>query len=394
MREGIRYRLVGGTRFYERKEVRDIIAYLRLIYNPYDRVSFERIVNVPTRGVGDKTLEELERWSDQLGLPAYAALQLLAEDREPRAHRFATRAVAALLAFLELLNGLIEEAKARSVVEVLSAVLDRVGYRRYLLDEYDEPGASGLPEGEERWENVQQLLTLAAEYESLDPEAALPQFLEDVALVSDVDDYDEAAGGATLITLHMAKGLEFPIVFMVGMEEGVLPHLRSFDDPNQLEEERRLCYVGMTRAKERLYLVRAFRRHLMGSSLHNPPSRFLRDLPVELVAARGAVQDDPSTSLRAGAAELRYRGPSLARLRRGASATGDRRPATPSEAVPSAPLRASFSAGDHVRHDRFGEGIVVSCIVTPSDQEVTVAFKGNAGVKKLLLSYAPLERVG
>jgi len=329
--------------------------------------------------VGDKTLEELERWSDELGLPPYAALQLLADDREPRAHRFATRATAALLSFLELLNGLIEEAKSRSVVEVMSAVLERTNYRRYLLDEYDDPGPSGLPEGEERWENVQQLLTLAAEYEALDPEAALPQFLEDVALVSDVDQYDESAGGVTLITLHTAKGLEFPVVFMVGMEEGVLPHMRSFDDPNQLEEERRLCYVGMTRAKERLYLVRAFRRYMMGSSMHNPPSRFLRDLPVELVQSRGIVEEE--------AAELRYRGPSLARLRRGGSYQArDPRPATPSEAV--------FAAGDHVRHDRFGEGIVVSCVVTPSDQEVTVAFKGAAGLKKLLLSYAPLERVG
>ena len=374
MREGIRYRLVGGTRFYERKEVKDIIAYLRLIYNPYDRVSFDRIVNVPTRGAGDKTLEELDRWAEELGLPPYSALQLLAEDREPRAHRFGARAVTALLGFLELLNGLIEESKNHSVAQVMTAVLDRIGYRRYLLDEYDDPGPSGLPEGEERWENVQQLLTLAAEYESLDPDAALPQFLEDVALVSDVDQYDDKGDGVTLITLHTAKGLEFPVVFMVGMEEGVLPHQRSFDNPDQLEEERRLCYVGMTRAKERLYLVRAFRRYMMGSSMHNPPSRFLRDLPVELVAARGGVD--------AESAESRYREPHLARLRRPV----DNRKLVPSDAM--------FSAGEKVRHERFGEGIVVTCVVTPSDQEVTVAFKGNAGIKKLLLSYAPLEKVG
>jgi DNA helicase-2/ATP-dependent DNA helicase PcrA len=161
--------------------------------------------------------------------------------------------------------------------------------------------------------------------------------------------------------------------------------VRSLGDPEQLEEERRLCYVGITRAKERLYLVRAFRRHLMGSSLRNPPSRFLKDLPQHLVAGRLSVQEE--------AAELRYRGPGLARLRGGEAAPSDRRPVMPTDAVPSAPLRTSFGAGDHVRHERFGDGVVVSCVVTSSDQEVTVAFKGGAGVKKLLLSYAPLEKV-
>jgi len=367
VRERIPYRVVGGTRFYERKEVKDVIAYLRLVYNPFDRIAFERVVNVPARGIGAKTLEELSRWAASRDLPVYAALQSLRPVDEARGSKLevrpvelrrpdfeppdlATRSLTALLAFRDLLEGLI------------SSVLERTRYRRYLLDEY------GDVEGEERWENVQQLLTLAAEYEGLAPESALPQFLEDVALVSDVDEYEDRVDAATLITLHAAKGLEFPVVFIVGMEEGVLPHMRSFDDPSQLEEERRLCYVGITRAKERLYLVRAFRRHLMGSTLHNPLSRFLKDLPQHLVAGRKAAADE--------AAEL-ARGPSLARLR-------DQRPAVPSDAV--------FAAGDHVRHERFGEGVVVSCVVTPSDQEVTVAFQGDAGIKKLLLSYAPLER--
>ncbi len=373
VREQVRYRLVGGTRFYERREVKDVLAYLRLVHNPYDRVAFERVVNVPARGIGGKTLEELERWAGSLDLPPYAALQLLAEEREPKAHRLSPRAANALLGFLELLNGLISYARAASVAGLMSAVIDRAGYRRYLFDEFEE-------DGEERWENVEQLLTLASEYDGLAPEASLPQFLEDVALVSDADTYDERADAVTLITLHAAKGLEFPVVFIVGLEEGVLPHMRSFDEPSQLEEERRLCYVGITRAKERLYLVRAFRRHLMGSSQHNPPSRFLRDLPRQLVAARKTVGQE--------AAELRYRGPSLARLRHDGTATRAlraERPAVPSDAV--------FAAGDHVRHERFGEGVVVSCTVTSSDQEVTVAFKGGAGVKKLLLSYAPLEKV-
>ncbi|MCH8009674.1 MAG: ATP-binding domain-containing protein, partial [Chloroflexi bacterium] len=360
MREQIRYRLVGGTRFYERREVKDVIAYMRLIQNPHDSVAFERVVNVPARGIGQKTLEELRRWADGLSLPLYASLQVLGDEREPMPHRLATRAVTSLLAFLELINGLIEESRTATVEDLMASVLKKTNYREYLLADFEE-------DGEERWENVQQLLALAAEYEGLAPEVALPQLLEDVALVSPGDELEEELDAVTLITLHAAKGLEFPVVFIVGMEEGVLPHIRSFDDPAQMEEERRLCYVGITRAKERLYLVRAFRRRLMGSSQHNPASRFLKDIPQELIAKRKTSAEE--------AAGMRYSGPSLARMRQ----------AMPSEAM--------FAPGDHVRHQRFGEGVVVNCTVTSSDQEVTVAFKGGGGVKKLLLSYAPLAKV-
>jgi DNA helicase-2/ATP-dependent DNA helicase PcrA len=377
VREQIRYRIVGGTRFYERKEVRDIIAYLRLIYNPYDTISLGRVVNVPTRGIGEKTLDELARWSQDIGVPQYSALQLLAEDRQPKPHRLATRAVTALLGFLDMLNGFIELSHTRTPAELMQAVLDKTEYHRCLLDEFREEREDGITGGELRWENVQQLVTLAAQYDGMDMEAALPQLLEDVALVSDVDEYDEQTDAVTLITLHAAKGLEFPFVFMVGMEEGVLPHIRSFDDPNQLEEERRLAYVGITRAKEKLYLVRAFRRFFMGSSLHHPASRFLRDLPEHLVEARRTLGDESQ------ALQQRVL-PRMAGLRgRGMQGEGRR----------VVPEGAAFGAGDHVRHARFGDGIVVSCTVTPDDQEVTVAFKGNAGVKKLLLSYAPLDRV-
>ena len=177
------------------------------------------------------------------------------------------------------------------------------------------------------------------------------------------------ADAVTLNTLHAAKGLEFPVVFIVGMEEGVLPHIRSYDDPNQMEEERRLCYVGITRCKERLYLLRAFRRHYMGMSAHNPASRFLKDIPPELVVAPVASGARPVGT--------RWRGRAL----------------VPGSKTPVPPSEAAFAAGDRVRHARFGEGIVVSCAVTASDQEVTVAFKGQAGIKKLLLSFAGLERV-
>ena len=371
VRENLRYRLVGGTRFYERREVKDIIAYLRLIHNPFDSLSLMRVINVPARGIGQRTLEELSRWSGEMSVPAYAALQLVAEQEKAeegsgRKHPFASRTVKALLAFLELLNDLIAEAPSLTVSDLLTRLLEGIDYRHYLVSEFED--------GEDRWDNVQELRTVAAQYDELAPEASLPTFLEEAALMTDTDDYDEKVDAVTLITLHAAKGLEFPVVFIVGLEEGLLPHIRSFDEPAQMEEERRLAYVGITRAKEQLYLVRAFRRHHMGMATHNPSSRFLKDIPQELVAA-------PESTGRPAAG-------SRAHLR------GFHRATSPdSEPLPPMPSEPAFAPGDHVRHARFGEGIVVSCDIEGSDQKVTVAFKGEAGIKKLLLSYAPLEKV-
>jgi DNA helicase-2/ATP-dependent DNA helicase PcrA len=372
VRENLRYRLVGGTRFYERREVKDVIAYLRLIHNPFDSLSLTRVINLPARGIGQRTLEELSRWSSEMGVPAYAALQLVAdqekEEGSERKHPFASRTVKALLAFLELLNDIIAEAPSLTVSDLLSRLLESIDYRQYLLSEFED--------GEDRWDNVQELRTVAAQYDELAPEAALPTFLEEAALMTDTDEYDEKVDAVTLITLHAAKGLEFPVVFIVGLEEGLLPHIRSFDEPAQMEEERRLAYVGITRAKERLYLVRAFRRHHMGMATHNPSSRFLKDIPQELVAVpetagRQAAMAGSRTHLRAF----------------------HRAMSPDSEPLPPLSSEPAFAPGDHVRHTRFGEGIVVSCEFEASDQKVTVAFKGEAGIKKLLLSYAPLEKI-
>jgi DNA helicase-2/ATP-dependent DNA helicase PcrA len=293
---------------------------------------------------------------------------------------FANAARLALIGFLELLNELIAAAPTLTVSQLLTAVIEKTRYRDYLTEAFPV-------DGEERWENVMELRNVAAQFDELEPEHALMRFLEDVALMSDADEYDDRIEAVTLITLHAAKGLEFPVVFIVGMEEGLLPHIRSFDDPAQMEEERRLAYVGVTRAKDRLYLVRAFRRALMGQSNHNPPSRFLKDLSPELVhqaqqSVEHAYQQRP----------MRPRQPAWSTM------LGDVQPTRVRVgADEEAPLRAlgSFSAGDHVRHARFGEGIVVNAAMTPngSDQEVTVAFKGETGVKKLLLSFAPLEKL-
>src|SRR5688572_2906872 len=401
------YRLVGGTRFYERREIKDLLAYLRLILNPFDSLSLNRVINVPPRRIGDRTVQELERWATSMEVPMYTALQLLSGKQELTAARepepfedapsmttgffpsldtpkiespFANTAKASLLGFLEILNDLIAGAPSRTVSQLLALVVEKTHYHDYLTDAFPV-------DGEERWENVTELHNVAAQFDELEPEHALMRFLEDVALMSDADEYDEKVDAVTLITLHAAKGLEFPVVFIVGMEEGLLPHIRSFDDPSQMEEERRLAYVGVTRAKDRLYLVRAFRRALMGQGSHNPPSRFLKDLPQELVhQAQQGVEGAYAQRPRAAATwnqQLR----------------GDVQPTKVRVGAPDPQTRAStqsFSAGERVRHAKFGEGIVINAATTANgaDQEVTVAFKGEGGVKKLLLSFAPLEKVG
>jgi DNA helicase-2/ATP-dependent DNA helicase PcrA len=369
VRRGIPYRLVGGTRFYERREIKDLLAYLRLVHNPFDAVCLLRVINVPPRGIGQRSVQELNRWSRELEIPPYAALQLLGEqesasggeessDNVQTSHPFQKRTAAALLRFLDLLNELIKEAPTQTLSELLDAIIARADYRRYLLED--------SADGEERWENVQELRAVASQYDELAPAEALARFLEDAALITDIDEYDEKADAVTLITLHAAKGLEFPVVFIVGMEEGLLPHMRSYDDPAQMEEERRLCYVGMTRAEERLYLVRAFRRTFGG---HNPPSRFLADIPPDLVTTRERIPTEM---------------PARERFALGPPGREER----PKR------LDVTFAAGDRVRHPKFGEGIVVSCQEEKGgDQLVIVAFKGEAGIKRLLLSFAPLEHL-
>ncbi|MBI4301938.1 MAG: UvrD-helicase domain-containing protein [Chloroflexi bacterium] len=357
IRCGLPYKLVGGTRFYERREIKDVLAYLRLIHNPYDAVSLTRVINVPSRGIGQRTLDELIRWAKELEVPTYTALQLVTSPaiESVKTHPFAPRITQALGHFLNLINELIARSQEEELANLLDLILDATCYRKYLLE--------GGDEGEERWNNVLELRAKASEYRDLEARQALASFLEDVALISEVDNWDEKVDAVTLITLHAAKGLEFPVVFIVGMEDGIFPHIRSFDDPAQMEEERRLCYVGITRAEERLYLVRAFRRRRFGGNSLNPASRFLQDIPRSLTMVAGR-KETFSESIASWTASVGR---------------------TP---LPSTP---TYVAGDRVRHARFGDGVVVSCQVVRDDQEVVVAFKGEVGVKKLLLSFAPLE---
>jgi len=355
VRYGMPYKLVAGTRFYERREVKDIIAYLRLIQNPYDSVSLLRVINVPQRGIGQQTQSQLSNWAKSQGVSPYEALQLIAEQKEPQSS-FSSRSSRALAGFLGLMQEFIARSQELSLVDLFDLVVNRIGYEEYLL--------SG-PDGEERWDNILELRTVAQQYRDLKPPEGLAAFLEGVTLVSDVDGLDESVAGVTLITLHQAKGLEFPVVFIVGMEDGILPHIRSFDDPEQMEEERRLCYVGVTRAKQKVYLVRAFRRSLMGSSTVNRPSRFLQDIPPHLVTGGGLWQGEERQIAEAVYSRNKASAPSVAGL--------------------------ELKDGDRVHHPQFGDGVVVSCKTVKDDVEAVVVFKA-AGIKKLLLSFANLEK--
>jgi len=362
VRYGTPYKLVAGTRFYERREVKDIIAYLRLIQNPQDSVSLLRVINLPGRGIGQQTLAKLFDLSQLYSLSQFEVLLRISKLQESDDPPFYPHIARALVGFAELMQELIAASQEMGVVELLDLVVERTAYRDFLLSQ---------PDGEDRWENVLELRTVAQQYHDLIPPEGLAAFLEGVTLVADVDSLDETASGVTLITLHQAKGLEFPVVFIVGMEEGILPHIKSFDDPAQMEEERRLCYVGITRAKRLVYLVRTFRRSLMGSSNVNQPSRFLADIPRHLISGG----EKPRSKESAAAVYSWNR-----------SAPPD---ATPSGNGDPAP---DVKAGSRVRHAAFGDGVVVSCQAVDDDAEVVVAFRG-AGVKKLLLSFARLERV-
>lgn len=358
---------VVGVRFYQRKEIKDVLAYVRVLANPDDAASLLRIINVPTRGIGEKTLTELQRWATGQGRSIYGALLRLASDRDDgQPSPFAARAERQLVAFVALVEELRALAEELTIVELIKTVLGRSGYSEMMLADDSE-------DGEDRRENVAELMRVAAAFADLTPAAGLAAFLEDAALATDIDEYDESADAVSLITLHAAKGLEFPVVFITGMEEGIFPHSRSVDDPERMEEERRLCYVGITRAKRRLYLIYAARRTFYGSASVNAPSRFLADIPPSVVKGTQPTKAGPRSS------KVIPAGP------------------PPSAAVISPTLPKTraprFRAGDRVRHTKFGEGIIVKSTLTRDDEEVEVAFQG-IGLKRLSTSFAPLERIG
>ena len=421
MRFGIPYQLVGGTRFYERREVKDALAYVRLARNPSDRVALGRIINVPARGIGAKTVEELGAWAESRGVSLWQAVEQAGENPN-----LAPRARAQLAVFADLMRGLMAMVPNEPPSAIFDATLERSGLKAAIND--------GTDEGEERWANVLELRGHAAEFDEIAPPEGLARFLEEVALVSDQDELEDAPDRVTLITLHAAKGLEFPVVFIVGLEEGLLPHRRALEDERELEEERRLAYVGMTRAKDRLYLVHAHHRSTYGVGAQADPSRFLSELPEDLLAAersaapfrrggeRWAGTDDEGGWMPSGyrsptrrvqeplrpvtlpdlsaprpvgrqldaarerVASARYEGAATVDLGSGTFSAPGAGDALGAEEAPA------WRAGDRVRHRRFGDGIVVSSRIVKGDEEVTVAFVGE-GVKRLIAAYAGLERV-
>jgi DNA helicase-2/ATP-dependent DNA helicase PcrA len=357
MRAGIAYRVVGGVRFYERKEIRDALAYLRLLVNPQDLMSARRVINTPKRGIGDATVAAIESFATQEGIPFLAAAR-----RADEISVLATRARGAVAGFVSLMDRLVEMYQAGAAASrMVEAVAEESGY-------IAELEADRTVESEGRVENLRELGGVAAEFEARFPEGSIADFLEQVALVTEQDEYDEESSSVTLMTLHNAKGLEFPVVFMVGLEDGIFPHYRSMGDSAQLEEERRLAYVGITRARERLYLCHAWSRTLWGSTNYNPPSRFLSEIPSDLLRE---IESDGSSQ--------RLRGRVGVSVSNGAAGVRREPPAV--------------SAGDTVMHDRWGEGVVMSVSGSGSDAEATVAFE-DEGEKRLLLAYAPLRRVG
>ena len=402
---GIPYRLVGGTRFYQRKEIKDALAYLRLVHNPSDNVGLMRVINVPPRGIGDKTVSALATWSAELGVsmagglalvagdlgsPALQGVYLSTDSSKPPPHPFAVAAQRSLIAFYRMLKGWLSAKDELTVAALLERISEQSGYATWLRD--------GTEEGEERWENLQELRSVAAHYDDFPPDLRLTAFLEEVALVSDQDELVEQDERVTLLTVHTAKGLEFRVVFLVGLEENIFPHSRSMEDPDQMEEERRLMYVGVTRAKDRLYLVRAFRRMLYGRSEVNEPSRFLRDVAAAqgmAVGMGGVVRGVPSRpnafgdSGRPGS----WGRDAHNRDRAGRSSWAPgKRPEQPSQPTKRPVREGQFRPGDRVDHGLFGQGIVLKSEVTADDEEVTVAFAGK-GTKTLLAGFAKLRKV-
>lgn len=353
--DGIPYRVIGGVGFYERTEIKDVIAYLRYILNPSDALAFKRIVNVPRRGIGQQTLGALVQAAEAAGMSVGEAIfdNTVLRTAVPKKLKELER-------FAELVAGLRDSAGGTSVPDLLVAVMERSGYVRELQAEETNDARARL-------ENLQELVGVAREYQSLEAEPTLAGFLSNVALVSDVDALDERASYVTLMTLHSAKGLEFSNVFLTGLEEGVFPHSRTQNDENEIEEERRLAYVGVTRAMQRLYLTFAQRRALYGNSYAYPRSRFLDEIP-----------------------DLHFLESESIALPR---ATGGRWREVAIHESAGAGVHMQLDAGDRVRHPKWGEGKIASVVGAGGDGLVTIDFP-NVGQKMLMLKYAPLEKIG
>jgi DNA helicase II / ATP-dependent DNA helicase PcrA len=351
---GVPYRIVGGQRFYDRKEIKDIIAYLRFIFQPADSVSFERIVNVPTRGIGKVSLQRFYEWKESENISLIEAL-----GRAIEVPKLPKKAAIGLSEIYDIVRSIEVVMEDSAVVGIIDSLIKRIDYMYYLSD--------GTPSGEAREENVKELLSVAKEYNDL----GLAGFLEEVSLVSDLDTTDFGTNVTTLMTLHAAKGLEFPVVFMVGMEETIFPHSRALYDQSEMEEERRLCYVGMTRAKDELYMLHAASRMIYGTTQHNPPARFISEIS-------GESMEETSTGFGSVIGALSS---SLGDLTGWASTIVSKKNEEPVYVN-------DFEEGDVVEHQLFGKGTIVEI----DGDNLAIYFKGR-GTKKLNASFAPIKKL-
>jgi DNA helicase II / ATP-dependent DNA helicase PcrA len=349
------YKLVGAQRFYGRREVKDVIAFLRLVHNPSDEAALGRVINIPPRGIGEKTLTTLHMVARQNNVSAGAILLDLARGAEsPHYKSFTGRAAIPLSDFGGLLSNWIAYSKTETVPEIFDRILRDVNYKEYIVDDDSE-------ESLDRWENVQELKRLAMEYST----RTMDEFLENVALVADQDTITDS-NAPTLLTLHAAKGLEYSVVFIVGLDDGIIPHSRSFDEPEQMEEERRLFYVGITRAKDRLYLLRAIQRGGRGMAEETYPSRFIDDIPSDLLVGKTRT----GRSMRGAPLDTKW--------------------SLPSSGKPAPVSSAQFKAGARIRHAMWGEGIVLDSRMQDGDEIVDVVFE-SVGIKRLAASLANLQ---
>jgi DNA helicase-2/ATP-dependent DNA helicase PcrA len=399
VRSGVPYRVFGGVKFYDRREIKDALAYLRALVNPDDEVSWKRIVNTPRRGVGDTSVAKIDAYASGAGIPFPAAIE------NATLAGVNGKALGGLRDLLELMAEAREAAKS-GVAAALEAVLTKSGYLAELESERSI-------EAQGRIENLQELVGSTRDFDeqvergdfsglaaiggvgvgaSADANVDHPEglarvqaFLEAISLVTDLDENDPEASSVTLMTLHSAKGLEYPVVFLIGLEDGVFPHVRSLGDPDELEEERRLCYVGITRAEQRLYLCHAWSRMMFGSTDYRPPSRFLDEIPAELIMTIGDEE-------RRGKGLGRHRDAVVAAAMRRQTAPVDERPSSPSPMGAHGADQIGLRVGDDVAHERFGEGVIVDIEGAGDKAEAIVRFR-DAGEKRLLLVWAPLTRV-
>lgn len=367
MRYAIPYTMVGGTKFYDRKEIKDVLAYLRLLYNPEDSLSLTRIINVPKRNIGATTMEHVATYAEEQGISLFEALS--STDEIP----VTKRAKASLENFAAMIFDLLNDIEGKDVLSLIETVIKQTGYGDMLDKEAEHD-----PQGESRKENVGEFLSVAKDYMDSNPDGNLQDFLENVALVSDVDDFESSDSKVTLMTLHAAKGLEFPVVFLTGLDEGLFPHSRTLLDPSQVEEERRLAYVGITRAERQLYVTNAITRTMYGRISAYMPSRFLAEIPPQLM-------------------EDYHRKSAMPQSRSTATVPGRQRVSILTKPVASSlpekhAVTDTYAKGDKVRHKIWGIGTVLQVIGEGANMQMKIQFP-TKGVRQVVVKYAPLEKI-